>query len=54
MNNNSSPPPPPTVSMRRIVGSIYSDNARVYYKSNSLPSCGVGTVKNSRHVARKT
>jgi hypothetical protein len=48
------PPPAPTISMRRIVGSIYSDNSLVYYKPHSLPSCGVGTVKNSRHVARKT
>ena len=53
MNNNDKPTQP-FVSMRRIVGSIYSNNAVVYYKSNSLPSCGVGTVKNSRHVARKT
>ncbi len=58
------PPPTPTplpptpqskqISMRQIVGSLYSDNALVYYKTNSLPSCGVGTVRNSRHTARKT
>ncbi len=41
-------------SMPRIMGSIYSDNSLVYYKTNSLPSCSVGTVKNSRKKARKT
>ena len=46
--------PPNRFSLKQICCSIYSDNARVFYKSHSLPSCGVGTVKNSRHVAKKT
>lgn len=56
MTNSSSSKPslPPIISMKNIVGSIYSDNARIYYKSHSLPACGVGTVKNSRHTAKKT
>lgn len=55
MNNVSTPnTQTKQISMRQIVGSLYSDNALVYYKTNSLPSCGVGTVRNSRHTARKT
>ena len=46
--------PPNRFSLKQICCSIYSDNARVFYKPHSLPSCGVGTVKNSRHTARKT
>lgn len=42
------------ISMQQIIGGLYSDNARVYYKPHSLASCGVGTVKNSRHTAKKT
>lgn len=49
-----SPTPSNRFSLKQICCSIYSDNARVYYKPHSLPSCGVGTVKNSRHVAKKT
>ena len=49
-----SQPPPQRFSLKQICCSIYSDNALVYYKPHSLPSCGVGTVKNSRHVAKKT
>ena len=45
---------PNRFSLKQICCSIYSDNARVFYKPHSLPSCGVGTVKNSRHVAKKT
>jgi hypothetical protein len=33
---------------------IFTNNALVYYKSHCLPSGGIGTVKNSRHKARKT
>jgi len=47
-------PQPQQISMRQIIGSIYSDNARVYYKPHSLAACGVGTVKNARHTAKKT
>ena len=54
MNNSSNSSLPPIISMKHIVGSIYSDNARVYYKPHSLPACGVGTVKNCRHTAKKT
>jgi hypothetical protein len=34
--------------------SLYTDNSRVYYKSNSLAAGGVGTVKNSRKKSTKT
>ena len=34
--------------------SIYSNNALVYYKVNSLPSCGVGSVRNARVIGRRT
>jgi len=34
--------------------SMFTDNAMVYYKPNSLASCGVGTVRNSTIKARKT
>jgi len=34
--------------------SIFSNNAMVYYKPNSLASCGVGTVRNSSIKSRKT
>lgn len=33
---------------------LFTNNAQVYYKSHSLPSGGIGTVKNYRHKARKT
>lgn len=33
---------------------LYSNNAMVFYKHNSLPSCSVGTVTNSRAIARRT
>ena len=32
---------------------LFSDNSNVYYKPNSF-STGVGTVKNSRSVSKKT
>ena len=34
--------------------SLFTNNAQVYYKSHSLASGGIGTVKNCRHKARKT
>ena len=34
--------------------SIFSDNSLVCYKPGSLASCGVGTVKNSRHKSKFT
>ena len=33
---------------------VYSNNALVYYKVNSLPSCGVGSVRNARVIGRRT
>lgn len=33
---------------------LYTNNAQVYYKSHSLPSGGIGTVRNCRKKARKT
>lgn len=47
-------PPPPPITIRRMFTSLYTNNAQVYYKSNSLASCGVGTVRNSRLKARRT
>lgn len=49
----SSPPPsvaPPSTSMKPI----FTDNSRVYYKSNSLASGGVGGVRNHRRKSRRT
>lgn len=37
----------PTVSKRFSMVSIFSDNSRVCYKQGSLPSCGIGSVRNS-------
>lgn len=47
-------PPPPPITIQRMFTSLYTNNAQVYYKSNSLASCGVGTVRNSRLKARRT
>lgn len=33
---------------------MFTNNAQVYYKSHSLPSGGIGTVRNHRRKARKT
>jgi hypothetical protein len=33
---------------------LFTNNAQVFYKPHSLPSGGIGTVKNRRHKARKT
>jgi hypothetical protein len=33
---------------------IFSNNAQVYYKPNSLPSGGIGTVRNSGAKGRRT
>jgi len=38
----------------KMFKSIFSNNAMVYYKPNSLASCGVGTVRNSSIKSRKT
>lgn len=34
--------------------SLFTNNALVYYKSHSLASGGIGTVRNCRHKSRKT
>jgi hypothetical protein len=48
------PTPTPTQTIRQNFGSLYTNNAQVFYKSNSLASGGVGTVRNSRSKARRT
>jgi hypothetical protein len=48
------PPPTPTQTIRQIFTSLYTNNAQVFYKSHSLASGGVGTVRNSRSKARRT
>ena len=45
------PPNPPSIYSQR---SLYTDNARVYYKPHSLASGGVGGVRNNRHKSKKT
>jgi hypothetical protein len=47
----SGPPPPlPPV----LKNSLFTNNATVYYKKNSLAPCGVGTVVNSRIKSKET
>ena len=46
----SSPPPAPA----RIMHTLFTDNSRVYYKTNSLASGGIGGVRNHRRKARRT
>ena len=48
------PPTPPTQPRRISLGSLYSNNAQVYYKSHSLASGGIGGVRNYRLKSRKT
>jgi hypothetical protein len=50
LNNNNST----TAIIRTNMRSFFSDNSMVYYKSNSLPSCGVGSVRNSSVKRRRT
>lgn len=33
---------------------LFSDNSAVFYKQHSLPTGGVGTVRNIGHKAKKT
>jgi hypothetical protein len=49
-------PAPPAAAPQRIhMGSLFTNNAQVYYKSNSLSTGGGGSgVKNSRHKQRRT
>ena len=50
------PPAPPAPAPRRMyMGSLFTNNAQVYYKSNSLSTGSGGSgVKNSRHKQRRT
>ena len=34
--------------------SLYSNNAMVFYKTNTVTSCPGGTVRNARAIARRT
>ncbi len=60
--NNGVPPPrlePPQPPQRpaqpvRYYMPLFTNNSQVFYKPNSLPSCGVGSVRNSRLKARRT
>ena len=42
------------VTSQFMMSSLFSDNSIVCYKPNSLPSCGVGSVRNSRQKGKKT
>jgi len=50
------PPPPPTPPSvpSRFMHALFTDNSRVYYKTNSLASGGIGGVRNHRKKARRT
>lgn len=39
---------------RNFIGSMFTDNSLIYYKTGSLATAGTNTVKNSRAVARRT
>ena len=43
-----------TNSNRFNMGSLFSNNAQVYYKSHSLAPGGIGGVRNYRKKSRKT
>ena len=45
---------PATVVYPYTMKGIFSDNSLVCYKSGSLSSCGVGTVRNSSHRSKHT
>jgi hypothetical protein len=48
-------PTPPAPAHSFSMRSLFTDNARVYYKPHSLSSGGGGSgVKNSRHNQRRT
>jgi hypothetical protein len=48
-------PSPPEQPRRFYMGSLFTNNAQVYYKPNSLSTGGGGSgVKNSRHKQRRT
>ena len=49
------PAPPAPAPHRFYMGSLFTNNAQVYYKSNSLSTGGGGSgVRNSRHKQRRT
>lgn len=48
--NSGSSAPTRIYSMR----SLFTNNARVYYKPHSLSAGGIGGVRNARHKHRKT
>jgi hypothetical protein len=45
---------PSTKAAKTLGKSLFTDNAQVYYKPGSLPSGGVGTVRNSTIKGRRT
>jgi hypothetical protein len=47
-------PPPVSVNPRISMGSLFTDNSMVYYKSHSLAPGGIGGVRNYRHKSKKT
>ena len=49
-----SSPPPSDPAPVRIMHALFTDNSRVYYKTNSLASGGIGGVRNHRRKARRT
>ena len=50
----SGPSPNPPIRNYLSMHSLFTNNAMVYYKKNSLAPCGVGSVSNSRSKSRKT
>lgn len=49
-----STPPAPAPAPAMIMQALFTDNSRVYYKTNSLASGGIGGVRNYRKKARRT
>ena len=45
---------PPQPRPRMTMGSLYTNNAQVYYKSHTLAAGGIGGVRNYRLKSRKT
>lgn len=39
---------------RNFIGTMFTNNAQVYYKPGSVASAGTNGVKNSRAIARRT